>query len=255
MRSFFINFRIWKYKLRRKINLTVNAFNVSLSLVVHSFAIQKIRTLKGFDMSLRALICDPEKSSRSRFSDFLSQIPMVEQSTAVGSTADLPDLLAAKKINVLFIDPFTSELNATSKLIFRIRQDFPQVIVCLLIRPGEVRRRTAEFYDGERERFGHYFKLNKDLPDDSFQEDAYLMLSHCYEAVRRLTLRSGRIQLTIHPRFMDAEARVNRFSSAMPQHAREKASPAGVTVTLPARSFPSALPGLGGLAGQARLSK
>jgi len=206
-------------------------------------------------MSLRALVCDSERSSRNQLCDFLARIPLVEQTTAVVSTTDLFELLAEKNINVLFIDPFTSELNNTSKLIFRIRQNFPEVIICLFIRPDVVRRQALEFYAGERERFGHYFKLHKEMPDDSFEEEAYLMLFHCFEAVRGLTLRSGRIQLTIHPRFMDAEARANLFLSAIAQHAKEKPGPAGVTAPPPAGGLPSPLPGLGGLAAQTRLSK
>jgi hypothetical protein len=198
----------------------------------------------SFPIQLRALVCDPQKGSRKRLHACLSCNPLVEEVTSASSVEHILDLMAAKKINLLFIDPLTLGLAEAAKLIFQIRENFPEVLICLFIQPDEMRRRTAEFYAGERERFGHYFKLNKDLPDGNFEDETYLMVNHCHEAARRLQLLNGRIQLTIHPRFMEHADSTESNTGVLPQSAREKLNPAGMTEPLPAGVFSSSLPGL-----------
>ena len=144
---------------------------------------------------LRILVCDPKKNSRDQLCRFLSHNPSVADVIPARSLRPLKERLATGKINVLFIDPLSLDLAAASNLIFQIRKELPAVVICLFVDSCAIRRQSAEFYEGERGRFGHYYRLNKELTGSSFDEAAWLLLSHCVSAVHRWQLRPRRIQL------------------------------------------------------------
>lgn len=195
-------------------------------------------------VSLRVLICDPDKASCERLCGCLQDYPLTQQPLVKGSADDLLKTLEAGECNLLFIDPLGMELGPTSRLIFQIRETLPQVITCLYVRSSEIRRRMEEFYAGERERFGHYFQLDKDLASPSFEGEAALMMRQCSAAARSLSRNPRRIELSNRPPFAPENPSAALGFYVQPQRAKEALLPAGMTEPLPAAGFLSSLRGL-----------
>src|SRR5450756_2627908 len=166
----------------------------------------KIKLTMSSPVSLRVLVCDPHKSSRQQLCRLLAEKQLADEIVPASSTAKLMERLRTKQINLLFIDPLGLNLTETSNMIFQIREKYPQVIICLLVRPDAVRGRAMEFYAGERERFRHYFRLNKQLTGPSFNEAAWLAVSECAEAIQRWRRHPGRIELNILSKGMEARS-------------------------------------------------
>ena len=195
-------------------------------------------------LSLRVLVCDPQKNSRHHLCKFLARNPLVEEITTARSTGNLMACLLAKKINILFIDPLSLDLTAASDLIFQVREKLPHVVICLFINPGEVRSRAEAFYDGERERFSHYFQLNKQMTGPKFDEAALLMVSHCTEALRKWSRRPGRIQLISPTHTMEHGPRPVRSLMAEPAAARQNAPRTAPALLQPMELLVSSMSGI-----------
>jgi hypothetical protein len=198
-------------------------------------------------MSLRVLICDPEKASRRRLLDCLAINPCVDESAATDSMDDLMELLEARKINLLFIDPICLNLRPASRLIFEIREQLPGIVICLYVGSSNLRHHFADFYEGERERFEHYFNLDKELAGVSFGEEVYQMVPRCLDAAHRMSFRPIKIRLMTQRPGREDGSRPERNFSVQPQRAVEKPDAAIPAKPKPVRGFFTPLPDLGNL--------
>ena len=193
-------------------------------------------------LSLRVLVCDPQKNSRQQLCRLLANHSLAAEIIPARSIGKLMESLYAKKINVLFIDPLAFDLVETSNLIFQIRERFPHVLICLFVHLAEVRRRSAEFYQGEREHFGHYFTLDKDLTATHFDGAVLQLVCHCSEALRRWQLRPGRIELIVPSRWLTAGSPPPRPVRAATPIPRQQYSHIAEIRPLPMKALISSLP-------------
>ncbi|QEM13407.1 toll/interleukin-1 receptor domain-containing protein [Mucilaginibacter rubeus] len=79
--------------------------------------------------------------------------------------------LNSKHINVVFIDPLSFDLDEASKFIFNVRGTLPEIVFVLFYNYFKAEQRSSEFYRGQRSRFTHYYKLNKQTPIENFQDE------------------------------------------------------------------------------------
>ena len=202
----------------------------------------KVKQSMSSSVSLRVLVCDAHKSSRQHLCRFLSEKRLADEVIPASSTAKLMERLRAKQINLLFIDPLGLNLTEASDMIFQIREKYPQVIICLFVRPDAVRGRAKEFYAGERERFSHYFRLNKQLTGHSFNEAALLAVAECTEAIQRWRRHPGRIELNILSKVMEARSTSPGSVPVETPLAVQELSPVAGTRPLPVELLISAMP-------------
>jgi len=80
--------------------------------------------------------------------------------------------------NTIIIDPFARSLNFTSSLIFKIRKEYPKIVIVLLVDFEEVEN-TNHFYNSERSRLKHYFKVNKKTPLYLLDKELISVLFDC----------------------------------------------------------------------------
>lgn len=80
--------------------------------------------------------------------------------------------------NTIIIDPCSVNLEFTSQLIFKIRNEYPH-ITFLLFTDFHNLESTDFFYAGERKRFRGYFKLNKRTPLFLFESEFINALVLC----------------------------------------------------------------------------
>ena len=133
---------------------------------------------------IRALICDPDKETRHRLSVALKGNPLVESIIEVESLKRAIDCLGEEAINTIFVDPLALELDASSSFIFRVRESIPHIVFCLYVESLEKEKRAVQFFDGERNRFKHYYTLDKLLEGEAFRKEADAILAFCVSDVR-----------------------------------------------------------------------
>jgi len=80
--------------------------------------------------------------------------------------------------NTIIIDPFSINLEFTSEIIFKVRSEYPN-IVFVLFTDFDNMENNKYFFNGERKRFLHYYKLNKRTPLFLFESELVNTLFRC----------------------------------------------------------------------------
>ena len=80
--------------------------------------------------------------------------------------------------NTIIIDPFADSLEYTSDLIFNIRKNNKNIVFTLFTDFKYIED-TPFFFEGERKRFRHYYKLNKRTPVFLFETELNSIISKC----------------------------------------------------------------------------
>jgi hypothetical protein len=89
-------------------------------------------------------------------------------------TTDLKDaikIIKSNNINTIFIDPTSFNLDEASDFIFSIREKYAEIVFVLYYYQVDAERNAAEFYRGERRRFMHYYKLDKQTAIGAFEDE------------------------------------------------------------------------------------
>src|SRR5262249_32934305 len=123
----------------------------------------------------------------------------VETIREAESIHDVVQCLDKTPVNAIFIDPIAVGLEAAAAFIFKLRKMLPQATVCLYAELSEVERQASSFYEGERQRFRHYYVLNKDLDEEAFNWEAGHVAALCSSDVRVFSeLERMRIQRSFY---------------------------------------------------------
>jgi hypothetical protein len=99
----------------------------------------------------------------------------VQRVEAVGTLADARRPLRGG-INTVFIDPIGLGLDEGSEFVFGVRDLLPDVVFVLYVDRAAVQASRTAFFAGRRERFRHYFTLDKRTPMLLFEEEVYAVL-------------------------------------------------------------------------------
>ncbi len=171
-----------------------------MSLGYNVFATFQIRTtpflaeggwdlkLDSTDVKLRVLAIQedrypgvplPDSEAFERLENSIRRVQMVElviieriQNYAIEMLLITQLHVQEDKINTIFIDPFStiedevtreSRLEEVTSFILQVREQFPEIVFVLYMDFDKLKSREETFYAGERNRFAHYYKLNKNL--------------------------------------------------------------------------------------------
>jgi len=81
------------------------------------------------------------------------------------------------KVNSIFIDPLSLGLEEASQFIFDVRELYPNIVFALYVDFNV--SKTKDFYSGERYRFTHYYKLDKNTPETIFADEVGFLVQQC----------------------------------------------------------------------------
>lgn len=128
--------------------------------------------------SAKALVCDADDITRTAL---LNQLSSHESVKSVDAALDIPTAqttLRASDINAIFFDPLIG-LDEATRLIFRTRELLPEIVFVLYLDIATAEARREVFYQGERRRFGHYYKLDKATPVPAFPGEVDSVVRLC----------------------------------------------------------------------------
>ena len=94
------------------------------------------------------------------------------------------------EIDAIFIDPLNLDLERASKFIFSIRRRLPNIIFVLYANSDNIKENENEYYEGQRSRFHHYFRLNKKSHSEKLKNKLYHVLHLCMAEIRLCTYHS-----------------------------------------------------------------
>jgi nucleoside 2-deoxyribosyltransferase len=116
---------------------------------------------------LDMLVIDPEKASRDRLKAAMAKYRRSGKEKYISSLNLTSTLEEARRIiemddvNCVVIDPLQIGLAEATEFIFRIRRAIPRIIFVLYSDSNAVEANEQFYKGGDRDRFHHYFKLNK----------------------------------------------------------------------------------------------
>jgi YD repeat-containing protein len=91
----------------------------------------------------------------------------------------MEQLVNDTEYNTVFIDPLSVGLDSAANLIFKIRRAVPELVFVLYINRAIAEENRADFYQGERRRFLHYFVLDKGTSIAAFPDELQAVLQTC----------------------------------------------------------------------------
>jgi hypothetical protein len=131
------------------------------------------------DIPLKILVCDADRSTAQSLMQALESFLVVLSAKAVDSVQDARSELRSGDYNTVFIDPLTLDLDKASSFIFEIRKTLPEIVFVLFVDRVRTERYRAAFYRGERQRFSHYYSVDKRTPFSAFSEEVEATLWLC----------------------------------------------------------------------------
>ncbi|MGV3588883.1 MAG: hypothetical protein ACO1OF_17890 [Adhaeribacter sp.] len=123
------------------------------------------------NIPLNILIIDSERDSVELLKNRLLSNKDVLNIHASDSIKKAKIELNSNHINVIFIDPLSFDLDEASDFIFNVRKTLPEIVFVLFYNYFKAEQKASEFYRGQRSRFTHYYKLDKQTSIDSFQDE------------------------------------------------------------------------------------
>jgi hypothetical protein len=123
------------------------------------------------NIPLNVLIIDAEIDSVELLKNRLQSNKDVLKVQTSNSLKQAKIELNSNHINVIFIDPLSFDLDDASKFIFNVRETLPEIVFVLFYNYFKAEQKSSEFYRGQRRRFTHYYKLDKQTSIDNFQDE------------------------------------------------------------------------------------
>lgn len=131
------------------------------------------------NIPLYVLVFDPNRVTGEAL---ISQLQKHEAVACVryAETIDTAQrILRKEEINTIFADPLNPNIDEASEFIFSIRKTLPEIVFALYIDLAAAEAKRKLFYRGERQRFSHYYTLNKAIPVSSFPDEVDSVLRTC----------------------------------------------------------------------------
>lgn len=136
--------------------------------------------MKKLKIGLKILVCDRENDCLKTLIPELNRGKFVKKVNYIPSIEDAQHTLQQDLHNVVFLDPLTLGVNSTSKFVFKVRElkEMAHILFVLYTDLGKAEN-DPHFYSGKRERFRHYYNLNKLLPESLLKEELETLLYTC----------------------------------------------------------------------------
>jgi nucleoside 2-deoxyribosyltransferase len=131
------------------------------------------------DLPLNILICDANRGSAATLEQAIKQFDVVHRVKSVHTLEDAKAASRERDLNIIFVDPLSFSLDEASSFIFSTRKSLPEIVFVLYLDKMAAERQRAEFYNGERRRFSHYYELDKQTPISSLEEELSAVLHTC----------------------------------------------------------------------------
>lgn len=135
------------------------------------------------------LICDGDVVAASVLTEAIHRVRPQAKVSHAQTVSDAERLIAPDVPTALFIDLLTLGLDQAAKFIFSVRERCPNFPIVLYADLVDIERNRAEFYRGERYRFGHYYRLDKRTPVQAFDREVDSLLTLCASYLAWNTLR------------------------------------------------------------------
>lgn len=138
---------------------------------------------------LDVLIVDPDSSASRELAVMLAPYRKGEEGRLVGNIAtaatiaEAKDVIGQDDVNCIIIDPVSLGLDHASQFIFEIRRAIPRIIF-VLYNDSDAANSDSKFYEGERKRFLHYFKLNKKSRGKKLEKKLLHVIHLCLTDIR-----------------------------------------------------------------------
>jgi hypothetical protein len=146
---------------------------------------------------LRVVIIDPNTRSANRLKTALCAHKHLMHSVEIATTIDdAKTLIPRGTINTIFLDPLSLGVDRTAHFVFDVRNRLGREIVFGLYTDLNRVATTKGFYNGEKHRWRHYFKIDKALKGRSFCGDVHETIHYCLSDIRlNDSLRRTQMQL------------------------------------------------------------
>lgn len=131
------------------------------------------------EIPLNVLICDGDSNTAESLLRALEDEPFVLCVERADSTNEAESRVRSGDYNAIFIDPLTLGIDEASSFIFEIRKSLPAIVFVLYVDRARAERQRASFYSGERQRFSHYYKLDKQTPVAAFVDEVSATIRLC----------------------------------------------------------------------------
>jgi hypothetical protein len=139
-----------------------------------------------------------ENSQTSLACEKLASHPSVAIAYNTYSIRFLQDEVARGRVDTAIVD-FSSLMEDVTKVvtaIFRIREDYPDVVFCLIGSDDEFELRTRELPIEAKERLSHYYRLRRPVEDAELSE----MIERClnwHQSAAKTRIQSGRYKYDV----------------------------------------------------------
>jgi hypothetical protein len=146
------------------------------------------------EVKLKVLVVDNGRSSGDLLRDSL--VALKESVLSVQRANSLPaavNLLSLDSFNTIFIDPLSLGLDDAAGFIFETREKYPAIVFVLYVDFSTVQSKKREFYAGARQRFKHYYTLDKATPATIFKDEVVAVVGSCRDYLR-YSLKAHEIQ-------------------------------------------------------------
>lgn len=143
-----------------------------------------MRKLKQGTIPLKVLVCDADSRAVEWLRRALEDATGVLSVKHVDSTKEARSEVRSGDYNTIFIDPISLGVDEASSFIFEIRKALPEIVFVLYVDRARAEQNRASFYSGERQRFSHYYSLDKRTPVLAFIDELAATLELCRSDLR-----------------------------------------------------------------------
>jgi len=96
-----------------------------------------------------------------------------------GSLNEAKMLLGEFDFNTIFVDPFAIGVERCANFVFKLRVSHPHIVFVLCFNHKISQSKYSELYKGKRQRFTHYYKLDKQVSPGNFKFELQAVLNLC----------------------------------------------------------------------------
>jgi hypothetical protein len=133
----------------------------------------------SLDIPLKVIVCDPNPVTGEALVEQLRKHKAVVSVDYAKDITVAQERLRADDINTILIDPLVLNLDVAADFIFSVRKALPEIVFVLYVDVAMAEAKRQIFYQGERQRFSHYYKLDKALPVSSFPDEIDSAIRAC----------------------------------------------------------------------------
>lgn len=157
---------------------------------------------------LDILVCDTDTKTDPILMRYLDTVMAVGRTTLVASLAEATRDVVADH-NVIFLDPVRLGLAETTEFVDRTRENWPGTAFVLFLDVAAAEAQADVFYEGDRERFTHYYRLDKGTPFRALVTEVDNLLDRCrtYVSTRRFRHEIRSVTRAIEELTPDSDAR------------------------------------------------